>query len=215
MKIYSFPTFNLTKIILTAEEIGQPYELTLLDLSKAEHKSEEHLARSPLGKVPTIELNGQHYFESNAICRLISERNNFALLGNTPEERAIVNQWLDMTTLHVGRWLTTMFVEQTVKPKILNIAPSVNNIDEAETFLSQQLPIIEKQLAENNFLAGSSYSLADIVAYSYFSTVPYSKVDLSPYPRIQNWITSVESRTSFKDAMAKLPGGSIFAALNN
>ena len=39
MKIYSFPTFNLLKVLLTAEELNLDYELHLLDATKGEHKS--------------------------------------------------------------------------------------------------------------------------------------------------------------------------------
>ncbi len=99
MNIYSFATFNLTKLLLTAEELGIPSQLHLLDAMKGEHKTPAHLARHPMGKVPAVEINGQHYFESNSICRLMAELNGNKLYGNSPEEHAHVNEWGNLLAL--------------------------------------------------------------------------------------------------------------------
>lgn len=214
MNIYSFPTFNLTKILLTAEETGEAYKLNLLDVTQGEHKSEEHIARHPLGKVPAVEVDGNYYFESNAICRFIAERNNNTLYGNSPEERALINQWVDMVTLHIGRWLTVMFFERKVKLVFFNGETDTKNTDEAQTFLDQQLPVLETQLGNASFVAGSNYSIADIVAFSYFSTVEHSGVDLSNYPNISTWIDTVKARASFAKAMSHLPNSDIFSIFN-
>lgn len=58
MKIYGFATCNVTKVILTAQESGLPYEYVVLDPGKSEQKSPEHLQRYPMGKVPVLEREG-------------------------------------------------------------------------------------------------------------------------------------------------------------
>lgn len=213
MQIYSFPTFNLTKILLTAEEAGEPYQLNLLDLSQGEHKTPEHIERHPLGKVPTVEIEGRNYFESNAICRLIAERNDNKLYGNSAEQRAVVNQWADLVTSHIGRWLTVMFFENNIKPFLLGGESNTIATDEAQTFLSQQLPVLENQLTSNTFVAGEEYSITDIIAFSYFSTCEHSGVDLSLYPKITQWLNSIKQRPSYARAMENLPGNDIFSIL--
>jgi len=213
MKIYSFPTFNLTKILLTAEETGEPYTLNLLDLTQGEHKTEQHIARHPLGKVPAVEIDGNNYFESNAICRFIAERNDYKLYGNSPEQRALINQWVDMATLHIGKWLTVMFYERKIKPVFFNGETDLGAVDEAETFLAQQLPVFEEQLNQTDYIAGNSYSIADIIAFSYFSTASHSGVDLLSYPKISQWLKNIKTRPSYAKAMSHLPGNDIFALL--
>ncbi|MCJ8318790.1 MAG: glutathione S-transferase family protein [Colwellia sp.] len=214
MQIYSFPTFNLTKILLTAEETGEPYTLNLLDLTQGEHKSEPHVARHPLGKVPAVEVDGKNYFESNAICRFIAERNDYKLYGNSPEQRALINQWADMATLHIGKWLTVMFYERKIKPVFFSGETDLSAVEEAETFLAQQLPPFENQLKQTEFIAGDAYSIADIIAFSYFSTAAHSGVDLSSYPKISQWLENIKARPSYAKAMSHLPGNDIFALLN-
>lgn len=213
MNIYSFPTFNLTKILLTAQELKEDYQLTLLDITKGEHKTEEHLARHPLGKVPAVEIDGNNYFESNAICRLLCERNNNEFYGDAVEQRALVNQWVDMATLHVGRWLTVVFFERIVKPALFDGESNQVAIEEAENYLSQQLPVIEKQLEMNSWLAGSKYSIADIIAFSYLTTIELSGISLDKYPKLKQWFFSIKNRSSYTKAMSHFPNNDMFSLL--
>jgi len=124
MNIYSFPTFNLTKILLTAEELGMPYKLHLMDAMKGEHKKPEHLARHPHGQSSCCGNQWPTLFESNSICRLMAELKGNNLYGNTPEQRAHVNEWIDMMGYHIGRWLTVYFFEELVKPGLMKAQPS-------------------------------------------------------------------------------------------
>ena len=62
------------RVQLVLEEKGLPYEPVLLSFSKGEHKSAEHLARSPHGKVPALEDDGATLYESTAIVEYLEER---------------------------------------------------------------------------------------------------------------------------------------------
>jgi len=209
--IYSFPTFNLTKILLTAEEAGVEYKLHLIDPQKGEHKSPEHLARHPLGKVPAVEIDGQSYFESNAICRLIADKYAPQLIGDTPEQRALVNQWIDFMALHIGQWLQVVFFEEKIGPAFFRKETSQSAIEEAKNFLKEQLPVLNAQLQKQEYLVGSSPMLADFVAVSYFETVELCSVDISDFSAIRSWMDRMLARRSYSKAMSLMPGGSTFA----
>ena len=62
------------RVQLVLEEKGLPYEGVLLSFAKGEHKSPEHLARSPHGKVPALTDDGVTLYESNAIVEYLEER---------------------------------------------------------------------------------------------------------------------------------------------
>lgn len=213
MKIYSFPTPNLTKVLLTAEETGHDYTLELLDASKGEHKTPEHIARHPLGKVPAIEIDGQAFFESNNIVRLIAERQNNALYANTPEARANINQWIDLFGNHIGRWLQVVFFEEEVKPALGLGDGNQAAIKEAKFFLKDQLPIFEAQLNKHSYLAGNEITIADLVAFSFFEASEYSSIDLKKYPKIESWTQSLKERPSYGKAMSHIPGNNMIKAL--
>lgn len=209
MHIYSFPTFNLTKLLFTAEELNQAYQLHLIKLG--DHKSPEHLARHPLGKVPAVEYKGQHFVESNSICRLMAELNNNTLYGQTPEERAHINEWVDMFGYHIGRWLTVYFFEELVKPRLMHKEADPAALKEAAEFLGQQLPVLNKALGQHEFVAGKNITIADTIGYSLMTIRDITSVDLKAYPNIERWYKAMSIRPAYGRAMAKLPGGNMYA----
>ena len=62
------------RVQLVLEEKGVPYEPVLLSFDRREHKTPEHLARSPHGKVPALEDDGVTLYESGAIVEYLEER---------------------------------------------------------------------------------------------------------------------------------------------
>jgi glutathione S-transferase len=81
------------RALWTLEEIGAPYELTLM--SWEEGSAEEHRARHPLGRVPVLEDDEGYVFESTAICLHLADLHPQAELLPPPgtHERALAYQW--------------------------------------------------------------------------------------------------------------------------
>jgi glutathione S-transferase len=79
------------RVQLVLEEKGLAYEPVLLSFEKAEHKSPEHLARSPHGKVPALADDGVVLYESSAIVEYLEEKHPVPpLLARDPGARARV-----------------------------------------------------------------------------------------------------------------------------
>lgn len=75
------------------EEIGEPYELTIMSWEQG--NSEEHRARQPLGRVPVVLFDDGHVFESAAICLHLADLHPDAGLigGLRTHARALAYQW--------------------------------------------------------------------------------------------------------------------------
>src|SRR5262245_44952102 len=79
------------RVQLALEEKGLAHEPVLLSFDKGDHKSPEHLARSPHGKVPALADDGVSLYESSAIVEYLEERYPTpALLPSAPAARAAV-----------------------------------------------------------------------------------------------------------------------------
>ncbi|MGI8712963.1 MAG: glutathione S-transferase N-terminal domain-containing protein, partial [Solirubrobacteraceae bacterium] len=94
MRLYHLPGSRSTRALWTLEELGAPYELTIMNPD--ERRSPEHLGRHPLGRVPVLELDdGRFIFESAAICLqlgdLYPDAGLLPAVGST--DRALVYQW--------------------------------------------------------------------------------------------------------------------------
>ena len=73
-RLYYMPRTRSSRVLWLLEEIGAPYDLT--EIRGAERRSEEHLLRHPLGRLPGLELeDGATKFESAAICLQLADLN--------------------------------------------------------------------------------------------------------------------------------------------
>lgn len=196
LKIYGGPTFNAVKVVLTAEQAGLEYEYIAMNLPEGEHKTPEHLTRQALGKIPAIEHNGKPLFESAAICRYLAQVSNSSLYDGDIYEKAIIDQWIDMMTCHAGRWLGALYFNEFIKPLYFKQEADQAIVSEATEFLSQQLPVIDKQLAKSKYLASDNLTIADLFAFSYFQTHEKTSVDLSAYANITAWYDNIKQLPS-------------------
>jgi glutathione S-transferase len=199
-------------VLITAEELNLDYQYIAIDITTAEHKSATHLARHPLGKVPVLELDGDNYIESNSICRFLAEKNDCRLYASDISQRAHINEWIDMVALHIGRWMTTLYFEAIIKPKLFSGATNQENIDEALAFLAQQLPTLDAALAKNAFIVGETLTIADIITFSYCQTHEFTHLDFDNYPHIKQWYQNINARPSVARAMQHFPLGNILPA---
>ncbi len=205
LKIYGASTFNATKVLFTAEELGLQYEYDHLDFAKGDHKSAEHLKRHPLGKVPALEHNGNYLFESASLCRYLANISNKQLYSEEPVKAAKIDQMIDLVCHHAGKWLAVYFYQEVVMMKYYQKEADEKAIAEAKGFLDQQLPYLDKVLAQSKFLCGDDISIADTVALPYFHACLITSVKLDAYPAIQRWIEEGVSRPAFQKALAAMP----------
>ncbi len=54
IQVYGYPKTRSTRVTWLLEELGADYEFNLVDLPKAEHRSEAYLAINPAGKIPAM-----------------------------------------------------------------------------------------------------------------------------------------------------------------
>ena len=204
MKIYGFATYNVLKVLATAEELGIDYEYIELDPSKGDHKTPEHIARHPMGKVPVIEDGGKYVYESNTICRYLAAREKSPLYGGDAMAKAIIDQQVDLFTQHVGHWYGVYFVEEVVKAKYFNEAPSQEDLNEAKEILASALPLLTGQLENQEFMLGADITNADITAFSYLSVTEITSATIDEYPHLKRWYEMMKVRPAITKALEVL-----------
>lgn len=204
-RLYGFFTQNTMKTLYVLEAIGKDYEFVYVDLSKGEHKTDSFLTKTPIGKVPILEHDGEYLFESGAICRYAANAANSPLYPEDKMQRARVDQWMDFFTCHLGRWFTTLYFEGVIKPKFGLGEPDEKRLEEATKFGHEQLGILNTHLANSNWLANDTMSIADLFAFAYVEQYRDVKFPLGDYDNVQSWFERVESNKSVAGARARLP----------
>ncbi len=186
-------------------EKGIEVETVQVDLGNGEQFSDAFKAVNPDCVVPALALDsGVCLSEVVAICHYLEAQNpKPALMGTTDEEKASVLMW-NAKVEQQGLWAVADAFRNSAKglkgraltglityPQIPELA--VRGRGRVEQFFGR----LDDQLAENEFVAGDSYSLADISA---MVVVDFSAWIKLPMPEelsnVQRWYQSVSSRPS-------------------
>jgi glutathione S-transferase len=192
--LHGFFTQNSMKTLYVLEELGVDYAFCFVDLAKGENRTPEFRARAPAGRVPVLEHDGEFLFESGAICRYVASVEHSPLFPADKLERARVDQWMTYFTCHPGRWLTKLFFERVVKPKAGWGEPDAAGCEEAATFATQQLQVVEDWLDGRDWLANDTFSIAEPFALAYVEQARMVGFSLEPFPRVQGWLGRLEAR---------------------
>jgi len=154
------------------------------------NKSPEYLAKFPLGKIPALETSsGFTLTESSAIAYYMCDSGprREQLLGTTPEERALVQQWVFFTTEQVIRSVSAL-----VRP-IVGVSPYDADVEKQNAGdLRRWLAYFEAYMAGRTWIlpGGTALSLADLsVAHGLRMGLRHyiDEEERSKYPNIMQW----------------------------
>jgi len=168
MKLYDTPLAPNPRRVrwFLAEKGVTDLDVVTLDLIKGEHKTGHYLAKAGLPVVPALELeDGTTITESVAICRylesLYPEPN---LFGRDPLEVAVIEMWTRRGEMLVA--LPFMLSVRHTHPALAvqeTQNPAVAEYQQATAM--KGLKVLERRLADHEWLAVDRITIADIVAY--------------------------------------------------
>ncbi len=201
------------KVRFVANELGLDYEYKQVDLVKGENRLEGHLKLHPAGKVPVIDDDGFILFESSAIIRYLAVKCESPLYPAGLKQRAVVDQWSDFSSHHVGSPMGRVLFNRVFAP-FLNQEVDERSISENLAFLERFLPVVDKPLEERRYLAGGELTLADFNLLAALDPAEVAQVDLSKYLNITRWRKDIMGRDfylkchkSYGDVLAAIAGG--------
>lgn len=205
-RLHGFYTQNTRKALYVLEAVGADFEFCYVDLLKLENRSEAFQRLTPVGKVPVLEHGGETLFESGAICRYVANVLDSPLYPADKLQRARVDQWLDFFTCHLGRWLTTLYFENVMKPRAGIGAADPADCAEATKFAYRQLKMLNRWLEHREWLANDAESIADHFALAYLEQVHDIDFSLADYPEVASYLARLEGMNGTVRAQARLPG---------
>lgn len=193
LKLCGFAVSNYcNKVKMQLLEKGVPFEEVLVWASQ----DEDHLARSPRGKVPYIEVDGRTLAESSAICEYVEEAYpQNPLLPKDPFERAKVRELIVFLDLHVELVARRLYREAFFGGKITEETKA-----EVEKDLPRGLKAAMHLARFAPFVAGPALTLADCSAVQHLPLVSmatkkiYGRDFLEPYPQVAAYLKEMGQR---------------------
>ena len=187
--LYTWATPNGRKISILLEELGVPYEVHGIDITKGDQYATDFLKLSPNNRIPAIidRDSGQTLMESGAILMyLASKAGQFFPENDDAYWRTM--EWLMWQMGGVG----PMFgqVHHFVK---YNKGKSTYAEERYLAEAKRLYKVLDNRLSGINYLVGE-YSIADIATWPWVSRFEWQTIDLNDFPNVKRWYLDIANR---------------------
>jgi len=198
LTIYGHPASTCTrKVLMTCAENEIPFDMSMVDIFAGAHKQPPHTDRQPFGRIPAISDDGFDLHESRAICRFLNEKYQGKLVPGDAQTRATMEKWISIETSEfTGNAMKFIYEHIFKRPQGQQV------LDDAQKGLEAALSAMDKQLGKTDYLAGSEFTLGDVMymPYTDYCMATPAKEIFAKYPNVMKWWKRVSERPTWKKA---------------
>ena len=209
LQLYSLGTPNGQKVTIMLEELlalghkGAEYDAWLIKIGEGDQFGSGFVAINPNSKIPAlVDRSGPNpvrVFESGAILLYLAEKFG-ALVPTESAKRAECLSWLFWqmgSAPYLGGGFGHFYA---YAPSKIEYA-----IDRFAMEVKRQLDVLDRRLAESEYLAGKDYTIADIAVWPWYGSlvkgVLYGAgefLDVQSYKNVQRWTDAIAARPAVK-----------------
>ncbi len=209
LQLYSLGTPNGVKVTVMLEELlaaghsGAEYDAWLINIGEGDQFSSGFVSVNPNSKIPALlDRSGPEpirVFESGAILVYLAEKFG-AFLPTEPANRAEVLSWL-MWQMGSAPFLGGGFGH------FYAYAPTKQEypINRYAMEVKRQMDVLDRRLAESEYLGGAQYSIADMAVWPWYGALAKGLMydageflQVQDYKNVQRWTDQVASRPAVK-----------------
>src|SRR5690349_4085665 len=182
------------RVLWILEEIGEPYELTIMDWE--EGSGERHRARHPLGRVPVLEVDGNYIFESVAICLHLGDLYPDAgLIGAVGTYgRALDYQW-------------STFAPSELEPPLIEGAifreSDPERAEKARARFWKAADAVAQSLDGDEYLVEGRFGVADILVSTAISFAKRAQFPEPFPPVLDEYLARLFERPAYQHALGR------------
>ncbi len=207
INLYFWPTPNGWKISIALEEFGLPYTTHLVNIGAGDQFKDAFLQISPNNRMPAIvDPDGPDgapigIFESGAILQYLARKTG-QFGGATERDRIAVDQWLmwQMGGLGPMAGQAHHFLKYAPAMSPPNDLPYAK--DRYRSEVARLYAVMDRQLAQHPFIAGSAYSIADMACWGWASLWEGQQQTLDDKPHLARWLDEVGARPAVQRGRA-------------
>jgi len=190
---------NARRVRMFLAEKGIDIDYIQVDIKGGENLSDDFKKKSETTKIPVLELDdGSCIGESVAICRYFEELypENTPLMGIGAREKAEVEMWQRRVEWYFMAPVGMCFQHSTGYFKD-RMTPVPAWADECAKQVVRFYSLLEERLAQSSFIAGESFSIADITALCAIDFARVIKIrPADDQIHLQRWLETMRSRDS-------------------
>ena len=202
IELHTWNTPNGRKISVALEEMGLPYKVIPVNISKGEQMAPGFLKLSPNNKIPAIvdpegpDGKPVSIFESGAILLYLGEKTG-RFLPKPLAQRIPVYEWL--------MWQMGGFGPMPGQVHhFLQVANEQDRRYGLERYMKEThrlYGVFDKRLGEAKYAGGGEVSIADFAILGWAWRHERHQVDLKDYPNVKRWYDELMARPATKRGM--------------
>jgi GST-like protein len=212
LQLYSLATPNGVKVTVMLEELlalghaGAEYDAHLINISEGDQFSSGFVAVNPNSKIPALmdHSNKQptRLFESGAILLYLAEKHQ-AFMPKDASLRPEMLSWLFWqmgSAPYLGGGFGHFYAYAPFKSEYA--------IDRFAMEVKRQLDVLDRHLADTQFMCGDAYTIADIAIFPWYGALVSNKVyeaaeflDTASYKNLNRWTQEISERPAVKRGM--------------
>ncbi|PPB81130.1 GST-like protein [Albidovulum inexpectatum] len=207
IELYYWPTPNGWKISIALEEMELPYKVHYVNIGAGDQFKPEFLKISPNNRMPAIvDPDGPDgapisIFESGAILQYLARKTG-KFYGTNERERVAVEEWLFWQVGGVGPMAGQAhhflkYAPSMEPPQVLPYAQERYRREVARLY-----GVLDRRLADNRYVAGDFYSIADMALWGWCSLWEGQGQTLDDKPNMKRWLEEVGARPAVQRGRA-------------
>jgi len=203
MKVYDFlgfPNPARVRIALAEKGLTSRVQFVTVDVPGGEHKTPAFMAKNPGAAVPVLELeDGTTIAECSAITEYLDHLSGEPVLtGRTPKERAVIHMMHRRSEAGLLDAVAAYFHHATP-----GLGPKIETYQCAEWGNHQKgravqgMTYLDSVLANQPYVAGDSFTMADITAFAGLIFADFAKIDVpAACGHLKVWRAKIGTRPS-------------------
>ncbi|MBL9033675.1 MAG: glutathione S-transferase family protein [Rhodospirillaceae bacterium] len=209
LKIYGNARSRAVRVLWLAKELGLAFEHIAIAANDPKLKAPEFLKINPAGRIPAIEDEGGVAIgESLAInlylARRYGDQAKPSLAPASPAEDARILQWTCWAMTDLEGPMGTAFLHRGFLPEDKR-DPKVAEAAEAQA--QRPLAMLDGVLAQNPYLLGDRFTVADLNVACVLSLNRIGVIDMAKFPHVAAWAKRCHDRPAAADVRAMAAAG--------
>ena len=195
---------NCYKVRLLLAQLGLEYERVPVDIFGGDTLTDEYAKLNPQRQTPVLERDGaEPLTESGAILIHLAEGTEY--LPEDPNARAQALRWLFFEQTEVIQGIAGLRFRLVTQ----RIRPDGREAQWRRSVGHAALTVLNDRLGKNTYLAGDTYSIADISLFAYVHVANEAGFELDGYARVQEWMQRVRGTRGYMNDLEPYPPNSM------
>jgi len=205
LDLYYWPTPNGQQVTILLEELGVEYNIVELPIATGAQFSDEFLKINPNSRMPALvdkspELGSDplSVFESGAIMLYLAEKFGKFLPEDVRGRYAVI-QWVMWQMANQGPKTGELGHYKRYAAGEDGISYPLKRYDDE---VNRMYGVLNQALYDNPYVAGSDYTIADMICYPWTVGWEAQGQDINDFPHFKRWFEELSDRPAVKTGMA-------------